>query len=119
VRFYLDHNVDARCRKVLIDLGHDAWTTDEARREDASDEDQTTYAVQKGAVLVTHDSEFTQRRKSRPLGQHLRLKCHEFDAPELLRARLVECLPLLERHADITIELGHDRLYPWFGTEPD
>jgi predicted nuclease of predicted toxin-antitoxin system len=118
VRFFLDNDVDARCRRVLVDLGHDCWTTSDARRADADDDAQTAYAQDRKAVVVTHDHEYTQRRRLMPIGRHLRLDCEQPDATQLLRARLGDVLALLERHQDIVIELGVAHIYTWFGTEP-
>lgn len=59
MRLVLDHNVDALCRRWLLAQGHEAWTVGEAGRAVAADDDQTIYAQDRAAVLVTHDREFT------------------------------------------------------------
>jgi predicted nuclease of predicted toxin-antitoxin system len=54
VRFYLDHDVDARCRRVLSPP-HDCWTASEAGRALAEDDEQSVYASDQDAVVITHD----------------------------------------------------------------
>lgn len=117
MRFYLDNDVDARCGTVLRRLDHECWTTSEAGRSDAGDDDQTAYAQSRGAVLLTHDREFTQRRRLLPIGLHVRLDCEQPDGPDLVRTRLDVVIDLLAHHRDLTIELGWSRCHSWWGTE--
>jgi predicted nuclease of predicted toxin-antitoxin system len=106
VRFFLDNDVDALCRDVLTNAGHDAWTTSEAGRSRASDTSQQDYALDKDAVLITHDREFTRTRaKNRMPGRHVQLCVEQPLGPEVLSAHLDDLLPLLERKRDIVIEL--------------
>jgi predicted nuclease of predicted toxin-antitoxin system len=118
VRFYLDHNVDARCARRLTKLGHEAWTTSQAGRPDATDDEQTIYANEHRAVLVTHDREFTERRKRQPYGWHIRLVVEEPDGPDLLVERLDEALDIIQSNDNVTIELRPDGVHPSFGTKP-
>lgn len=55
-----------------------------------SDDELTVYAVDKRAVLATHDREFSKRRRANVIGQHLWLDRFEPDAPELLEAHVPE-----------------------------
>jgi len=105
VRFYLDNDVDTGCRKTLIAAGHDCWTAEQAARSDADDDDQAVYADDRGAVVVTHDKEFTDRRKRNTIGQHVRLCCEQPDGPEVLRGWLPEILPILANRPDVVIEV--------------
>ena len=105
MRFYLDNDVDARCRRKLEAAGHDCWTAAEAGRADAPDDDQTVYAHQHGAVLITHDREFTERRKRNTIGRHVRLCCEQPDGPNLLAMWLDDVIPVLEHRSHVVVEL--------------
>ena len=56
----------------------------------AEDDDVSVYADDKGAVLITHDAELTERRKVNTFGKHVRLKGQQPDAREVLEAHLDE-----------------------------
>ena len=88
--FYLDNDVDVSCAAVFHDAGHQCWTASQAATQTDDDDEQTVYATDRGAVLVTHDAEFTTRRKKLPIGRHVRLACHQLDTPELLRRSMTE-----------------------------
>lgn len=82
----------------------------------ASDDDLTVYAQNQKAVLITHDVEFSQRRRRNVIGRHLFLRCAEWEAAELLATLLDEILPILERREDIWVKLsvdGHRLSFDW------
>lgn len=106
MRFYLDNDVDARCRRPLEAAGHDCWTAAQAARPDAPDDDQTVYANNRGAVLVTHDREFTERRKRNTVGRHVRLCCEQPDGPEVLARWLDDITPILGHRPNVVVELA-------------
>lgn len=103
MRFVLDHDVPASCRRVLTKARHQAWTVGEAGRAEAADDDQSVYAGGKRAVLITLDSEFTSRRRRNAIGQHIRLDCPEPDAADLLARYLDAILGVLSTGKDVTI----------------
>ncbi len=105
MRFYLDNDVDARCRRTIEAAGHECWTAAQAGRADAPDDDQTIYANEHDAVLVTHDREFTDRRKRNTIGRHIRLCCEQPDGPGVLATWLDDVSPVLERRTHVVIEL--------------
>lgn len=106
MRFVCDHNVDAAVAKALRQRGHDAWLAGAAGLALEEDDALTVYADEKGAALLTHDKEFSKRRKTRVVGQHVYLTCGEEDAAEVIGRYLSELLPLLERGRDIWIQLS-------------
>lgn len=106
MRFLCDQDVDADVRSRLLSLGHEAWTAYEAGLADAADDDLAVYAHEKNAVLVTHDREFSQRRRRWIIGRHLWLRCSEADAMDLLAKFLPDLLGLLERHDDLFVALS-------------
>lgn len=119
--FYLDNDVDADCVRVLRAAGHRCWTAGQAARQDALDDDQTVYAIQNHAVLVTHDREFTERRKRMPIGQHVRLVCRQLDGPTLLEQSMDVLINALASSPDVTIEIspgrhGVSKVKLWFGS---
>lgn len=84
MRFVLDQNVDARLGRVFRSRGHDCWPVGQANLALAKDDELTAYAYDHGAVLVTHDVEFSQRRARNAIGKHLQLRCEEPDAVDLV-----------------------------------
>jgi predicted nuclease of predicted toxin-antitoxin system len=104
VRFVLDQDVPASVRTMLTREGHDAWLASEAGLSRAEDDDLTVYAARHAAVLVSFDVEFMQRRSANAIGRHIRLRCAEPEAAEVLRGRLKEVLEYLEReHVTVTV----------------
>jgi predicted nuclease of predicted toxin-antitoxin system len=95
VRFFLDHDVDARLVGFLTKRGHECWTASEANLYDASDDTLTVYADDHQAVLITHDREFSRRRRKNTVGMHIQLRCAEPDALALLSEHLDELVALL------------------------
>ena len=72
----------------------------------AGDDDLAVYAHRKGAVLLTHDREFSQRRRRWLIGRHIWLRCAEVDAPDLIAKHLPDLLALLERYEDLFVALS-------------
>lgn len=93
---------------MLRKLGHEAWTAANAGLNEAADDDLTIYAQEHQAALITHDSEFSERRRRNVIGQHIFLKCREWDAAEVLADHLDEIITVLNRCPDIWIRLSPD-----------
>ena len=106
MRFVCDNDVDAEVAARLRKLGHEAWTVERAGLGAAADDEVTTYAQSRHAVLLTHDVEFSQRRRRNVIGQHVWLDCLEWDAAELLVAHLADIEPILKRYPDLWIRLS-------------
>lgn len=105
MRFVCDQDVDAAVAKRLRTMGHIAWTAHQAGLSEASDDELAVYADDRQAVLLTHDREFSKRRRSWLIGKHIWLRCPEFDAADLLAEALPELLPILERKPNVFITL--------------
>jgi uncharacterized protein with PIN domain len=58
IRFHLDENCDPRIAAGLRLHGVDVTTTPEAGLLHVSDQEQLTYAVAQGRVIVTQDTDF-------------------------------------------------------------
>lgn len=119
--FYLDNDVDVTCAKVIAAAGYRCWSTSQAASQRSSDDEQTVYATDKGAVLITHDREFTNRRKKLPMGHHVRLVCHQMDGPGLLDAALGMIATSLAASPDMVLEVrqgrdGQPTVKAWFGS---
>jgi predicted nuclease of predicted toxin-antitoxin system len=112
VRFILDQDIDARVAATLRTQGHDAWAVGGAGLARATDDALTVYACKHGAVLVTHDIEFSTRRRKNVIGRHIFLRCNEWDAIIVIKQHLDTILPVLERNPDLWIKLS-------MGTEPE
>lgn len=106
-----DHDLDAAVPSILRKLGHEAWTVANAGLSDAADDDLTIYAQERQAALITHDSEFSERRRRNVVGQHIYLKCKEWDAAEVLADNLDEILAVLTRRPDVWIRLSPEAEY--------
>jgi predicted nuclease of predicted toxin-antitoxin system len=111
VRFLLDQDVDARLRRFLIKEGHDCWSADQANLSDAEDDDLTIYASAKSAVVVTHDREFSARRRRTTIGMHIFLDCPEPDAVDLMERHLDDIVGALGRsQGDLFVRVSPTRL---------
>ncbi len=121
LRFYLDNDVDVTCAAVIRAAGHECWTASQAATQNDDDDEQTVYAVDKRAVLITHDREFTVRRRRMPIGHHVRLKCHQIDGPELLESALDQIVSFLSASPNLVLEVSPGRggvveVTAWFGS---
>lgn len=110
MRFVLDQDVDANLVGVLVKNGHEAWTIGSAGMPDAADDDVSVYAAKLDAVVVTHDVEFSARRRKNPHGRHVQLACPEPDAVELVASRLNDLVTALEPFDDIFVYLSKGEL---------
>jgi predicted nuclease of predicted toxin-antitoxin system len=113
VRFVLDQDVDIAVKAMLRQRGHEAWTVSEAGLASAADDDITVYAHDRGAVLLTHDAEFSRRRRRNTIGRHVRLRCAEPDAVDVLSARLDQLIQILDALGDVVVYLSQTDLYVW------
>jgi predicted nuclease of predicted toxin-antitoxin system len=107
LRFFCDHDVDAAVATRLRQLGHEAWTAAEAGLNRVQDDDLTVYAHDKQAVLLTHDREFSRRRRRNVLGWHIQLRCDEWEAADLLEKHLEAILGMLSWGDDLFIAVSN------------
>ena len=63
MRFYVDADVPPQAVKVLIEMGYDALTAQEARIETHEDEDHTALAKKQDRILITHDRDYLNDRR--------------------------------------------------------
>jgi predicted nuclease of predicted toxin-antitoxin system len=105
VRFFLDNDVPVSVGRMLRRHGHTCWTAaDAGLAEEGEDDNLSVYADVREAVLITLDGEFTLRRRRNPIGRHIRLRCAEPEAAEILRAKLDEVVAYLQRdHVTVTV----------------
>lgn len=69
-----------------------------------TDDEQTVYAMDRGAVVISCDAEFSQRRRKNAIGRHICLKCPKPEATEILEQHLEEVLALLQKdHVMVTV----------------
>jgi predicted nuclease of predicted toxin-antitoxin system len=107
LRFFCDHDVDAEVAGRLRELGHNAWTAAEAGLNRARDDELTVYADDKQAALLTHDREFSRRRRRNVVGWHIQLRCDGWDAADLLEKHLPAILDMLGSSDDLFIVVSH------------
>lgn len=60
-------------------------------------------------MLLTHDHEFSQRRKRRVIGWHVQLRCNEWDAAEVLARHLDQVVTMIGAFDAVYIELSKER----------
>ena len=108
MRFFCDENVDAEVAARLRRLGHAAWTVPNAGLVRAKDDDLTVYAMDRRACLITHDKEFSLRRRRHVIGQHVWLTCAEWEAADALETYMDELEPLLEHNPDVWVRISAD-----------
>jgi predicted nuclease of predicted toxin-antitoxin system len=113
VRFLLDNDVDIAVCALLKRNGHECWSAAAAGLagdDAAEDDDISVYADEKGAVVITHDREFSLRRRRNTFGRHVWLRCLEPMAVEVLADHLDELVRRLEEMAVVVIEVRPDSL---------
>lgn len=103
MRFFLDHDVDSAVAAMLRRARHTVWTASDAALSRTSDDVLSVYADTKDAVLLTHDVEFTARRRAEPVGQHVRLACREWEAAEVLAGHLAALVAILGARSPVTV----------------
>lgn len=108
MRFVLDQDVDARVARLLVKRGHEAWTVADAGMPDAQDDEISAYAAKMSAIVVTHDIEFSARRRRNPHGRHVQLRCREPDALEVIDKRLDELVEALTPFTDAFVLASKD-----------
>src|SRR4051794_32259267 len=108
MRFVCDQDVDTAVCRAFRKLGHESWSITETGLYRGKDDDITCYAGDHDAALVTHDKEFSQRRKRNVVGKHLWLRCTDLDAVDLVIARHGEFVQLLESRVDIWVRVSFD-----------
>lgn len=110
MRFFLDENVEYEVARRLKTLGHEAWSAVDAGLSSSNDDEVTVYAQDHNAILLTHDREFSARRRKNVVGFHVELRCPETEAAELLTKRIDTILDLVSRFDDVFISLSKERL---------
>jgi predicted nuclease of predicted toxin-antitoxin system len=108
VRFFCDENVDAAVAARLRRLGHDAWTVPNAGLVSAKDDYLIVYTMERRACLITHDREFSLKRRRRVIGRHIWLTCAEWEAADVLETCMHELEPLLTHNPDVWVRIGVD-----------
>lgn len=109
MRFVLDNDIDAALCAFLVRERHECWTAAQAGLAEADDDDLSVYADDRGAVLITHDAEFTSRRVANPFGQHVRLKCSNVDALEVFEERFDEIVNVLGELEVVVLQVTKNR----------
>ena len=109
-RYFLDHDVDYAVARALRRAGYECWTAGEAGLHAASDDQLTVYAHDRRAALVTHDREFSRRRRMNVVGTHIWLRCLEWEAESLVLGYLPAIDALVRSYVDIYIAVSADGL---------
>ena len=82
MRFVLDQDVSETVRAVIQRAGHECWRV--PLPGETPDDDVAIYADDKNATLVSHDREFATRRRRQWFGRHIRLRCSQPHAEEVV-----------------------------------
>jgi predicted nuclease of predicted toxin-antitoxin system len=108
VRFLLDHDVDAAVGRMLRQRHHECWTASAVGLAAASDDALTVWASEHGAVVISTDREFGQRRSRNAIGLHVWLHCADWDASTVLGAHLSDVVARLEARSDLTVRVSKE-----------
>jgi predicted nuclease of predicted toxin-antitoxin system len=108
VRFLLDHDVDAAVGRMLRQHHHESWTAGAVGLAAASDDALTVWAAGHGAVVVSTDREFGQRRTRNAIGLHVWLHCADWEASTVLSDHLDGVVARLEARTDLTIRVSKE-----------
>ncbi len=114
MRFLLDQNIDARVVGFLRAERHECFTVAELGLANARDDEVSVRAHEDRAIVVTHDGDFSRRRIRNTYGQHLWLRCREFDAIEVLRRWLptIESEFAQQKDLVLAISVNGVKVYP-------
>lgn len=110
MRFFLDEDVDYGVAQGLRAQGHEAWSAVDAGLGAYNDDELTVYADEHKAILLTHDREFSARRRRHVVGWHVEMRCTEMEAEALVCARSQALVDLVARFDDVFISLSKERL---------
>jgi predicted nuclease of predicted toxin-antitoxin system len=110
VRFLLDHDVDAAVGWMLRRHGHECLTASQVGLAAATDDALTVWACEHRAVVVSTDREFGRRRMQNAIGNHVWLRCPDWEAAAVLEAHLVEVVTRIEARSDLTVRVSVDAL---------
>ena len=91
---------------MLRSRAHHVESANSIGLSDADDDELSVWADERGAILLTHDREFSRRRRAMPVGRHVELRCKERVAADLLARHLDEVLRLLSSAQDVTVVLS-------------
>lgn len=108
MQFLLDHDVDAAVGRMLRQRHHECWTAGAVGLAAASDDALTVWASEHGAVVISTDREFGQRRSRNAIGLHVWLHCADWDASTVLGAHLGDVVARLEARSDVTVRVSKE-----------
>lgn len=102
--------MDAAVGRMLRQRQHDCHTASEVGLSQARDDALTVWASQHGAVIVSTDREFGQRRMKNAIGRHVWLRCLDWEAGDVLAECLDQLVDRLQAQADITVRVSREGL---------
>lgn len=108
MRFFLDNDVDVAVGAVLRRHGHEVWTAADAGLGFAIDDELTVYASDRGAVLLTHDKEFSTRRRRNVVGKHVYLRCVDMEAAALVERHHEEMVRIVAAFDDVFLAMSKE-----------
>lgn len=77
---------------------------------DASDDDVSLWADKRGAVVITHDREYFNRRKRNTFGRHVRLACKDWEAVAIIERHLPDIVKLIPTRDAVVIKVTSERV---------
>lgn len=112
--FVLDNDIDIAVGRVLRRAGHQCITVASAGMADADDDEVAVFADDHHGVLITHDREFSSRRRRNVFGKHVKLACVDWEAADVLALHLDNVLELLGSRDAVYMRVSKDRvdIYP-------
>jgi hypothetical protein len=111
--FVLDHDVAVAVGRALRKAGHRCVTAGGSGMARASDDGLSVFADEHGAILLTHDKEFSRRRRANTFGKHVLLDCREWDVAGLVSKYLDDLVTLANSREAIYLRLSIEGVVPY------
>lgn len=110
LRFFLDHCITQDVQALLSRAGYQCWTAEQAQASRDRDDELTVYAMDKKAVLVTWDVEFSKRRRRNTIGRHVQLVCPAPEMAALVARYLPEILAHVSRSEHVFVRVSKGKI---------
>lgn len=79
------------------------------------DDEQTVFATDRGAVVISCDREFSQRRRRNAIGRHVYLNCPKPEAAEIFARHLDVVVAHLSSAENVTVTVSRDKVSADYG----
>lgn len=106
--FVLDNDTSVAVSRILRKAGRQCVAAAASGLASASDDHVSVFADEHHAVLLTHDVEFTARRRRNTFGKHVLLACRQWEAATIVERHLEDVVKMLETRDAIVLKVSND-----------